>query len=87
MFFPGQNVVVPGHFAFPCPEGVPVDEKVTIGRIGVVQQILELRAEHRSVVEHKVQLQVQPQLLQSVQVFPAGIGIAEGVIDHRKAAV
>ena len=76
------------HLALSRPEAVPVDKEVTVGRfIAPRQQILKLRAEHGKVIEHKVQLQIQPKLAHTLKTALIGQQAVEIVTGHGKAAV
>ena len=72
----GLDIAFLRHLSPAGPKGIPVDEKVPIGRlVPVFQDVLKLRAEHRGMVQNKVQLQVNAQFFQLFQILTAGIFI------------
>ena len=84
----GLHVALVGHLAVPRPEGVPVDEEVPVRRpLALGQQVLELRGQHRGVVQDEVELQRDPCIGQRCQVLLGGVRLVQAVVDHGEAAV
>ena len=84
----GLDIALRRHPPVALPEGVPVDEEIAVGGgVPAAQDVLELRGEHGQVVEHEVELEVEPQRAQAGEVRLRGQAAVQVIADDGKAPV
>ena len=77
-----------GHGAGALPEFVPVNKEIRVpGSSPVLQDVLKLGRKNRGVVQDKVQLQFNAELLKRFQVFLPGKQLIQPVVDDGKTPV